>query len=312
MPNQHSAPWKPEEDKILRMYYGSKTYSDMAKMIKSRSKQAVKNRCKVLGLHTSKTRWTEHELDILRKNYTHNPHICELLPRWSWESIKKQANYMGLHVRYGTYKFNSDFFSKPTDNSVYVAGFIAADGYLNIKANRIEIAIKAADRVHLINIAKAMGFNGPIYEKSAINAVRLQITSQKLLSDIIEILGVTNNKTLALEKANVNDVMFHHFIRGYFDGDGYIKATKKAIRLLGTEMFLAWCDEKINSLIGIRRRNPKRKGHENIYELSYLGDDMMQICSWMYTGATLFLDRKYQRYVGLSRASHEANVAHPV
>src|SRR6056297_1657523 len=128
MANQYTCGWSVNEDKIIRMYYGSKTYADISKLLKNRSKQAVKNRCKVLGLQSSKKRWTSKELNILKNNYTNNPHICELLPRWNWESIKKQANNIGLKVKYGTYKFNHNFFNKLTEKSAYILGFIAADG----------------------------------------------------------------------------------------------------------------------------------------------------------------------------------------
>ena len=303
MSNQFTAAWFDHEDRILKMYYGSRTYGDIAKLLKNRSKQAVKNRCKVLGLQTAAKRWTENELEILKSRYANDPHISELLPRWSWESIKHQANSMGLKVRYGTYKFDSEFFSKLTDESAYVVGFIAADGYLNLKANRIEIGLQASDRGHLTAISKAMGYTGPIYDKPATNSVRLQITSQKLLAEVIAILDVTSNKSLALEKANIPDQYMNSFIRGYVDGDGSIKSTVKSLRILGTETFLEWIDSNISRILGISRREPKRKGHENVFEIGYYGSDFLKVCSWMYTGSTIHLERKYQRYVNLASDS---------
>jgi len=300
MSNQFTDGWKISEDRIIQMYYGTKTYVEIAKMLKTRSKQAVKNRCKILGIQAVKKTWASEELTILKTNYSNNPHICELLPRWNWESIKKQANNLGLKVQYGTYKFDNEFFNNLTEKSAYVAGFIAADGYLNIKANRIEIALKATDRIHLSNIANAMKYNGPIYNKLSTNAVKLQITSTKLLEDVINILGVRNNKSLTLESANIPPTLLNHFIRGYFDGDGTIKPDKKCIRILGTEKFLEWIDEIISNTLYTNRKVPKKKGHENVYILGYYGEDMIKVCDWLYTGSSICLERKYQRYVKLS------------
>jgi len=299
MSNQFTAGWTPEEDRIVRMFYGTRSFKSIAKTLPGRSRQAVKNRVKVLGIGNRAKRWSEEELDILRRNYENNPRITELIPRFKWEEIRRQANSMGLYVKYGHYDFNHGFFSKMTEKAAYVAGFIAADGYLNIKANRIEIAIQTADRIHLQRIADAMEYTGPLYEKTGVGAVSLHITSQKLLADIIAILGVTNNKTLALKQCEIHDGFINHFIRGYFDGDGSIKPDVKCIRILGTFDFLSWIAKYVADNLKVTDKVPKRKGLENVYELGYYGADMLTICAWMYNGSTLHLDRKYQRYVRL-------------
>jgi len=303
MANQHSCGWSVSEDKVIKMYYGSKTYADISKLLKNRSKQAVKNRCKVLGLQSSKKQWTSEELNILKNSYANNPHICELLPRWNWESIKRQANNIGLKVKYGTYKFNHMFFNKLTEKSAYILGFIAADGYLNINANRIEIGLQNKDRNHLISIANAMEYNGPIYEKPKSKSVRLQIASTKLLEDVIELLGVRNNKSLTLKSADIPNILMPHFIRGYFDGDGHISGSSKRIVFLGTEEFLEWIDVYIHKTLNTSKRKcPKKKGHENVYYIGYYGTDYSKVCNLIYNGATIYLNRKYQRYVNLCRS----------
>jgi len=298
MPNQFK-PWQRHEDQILRINYGKKTYGDMSKMLHNRSKHAVKNRCKVIGIQGVKKLWTDEELEILKLEYANNPHICDFLPNWSWESIKHKANQMNLKVRYGTYKFNHNFFNGLTEKSAYIAGFIAADGYLNLKANRIELAVGKKDSMLLKRIAREMGYTGPIYEKPKVNAVKLQITSQKLLDDLFIILGVKNNKSLMLKDAAIPPHLMSHFIRGYFDGDGTIKSSIKSIRFLGTKEFLEWIDLNFRQHTGIPGKKPKRKGHENVFMLGYYGMDFDIVCDWMYIGATIYLERKYQRYVKL-------------
>ena len=85
MSNQFTAQWKPEEDKILRDNIGLKTYKDLSRLLLGRSRQAVKNRAKILGIQGNKKLWTQEELQILRDNYRDNPRVAELLPRFKWE-----------------------------------------------------------------------------------------------------------------------------------------------------------------------------------------------------------------------------------
>ena len=47
------------------------------------------------------------------------------------------------------------------------------------------------------------------------------MVSNKLVSDI-EKLGVIENKTLVLTFPELPTELVHHFIRGYFDGDGSV------------------------------------------------------------------------------------------
>lgn len=300
MSNQYLHPWTESEDQILRESYGTKSYKDIAKMLVGRSRTAVKVRCFRLNLQRPKDNvWTDDECQIILDNYSNNPHIMTLLPGRTWESIKQKARKLGVKVKYGTYKFDNQFFGNMTEKSAYVAGFFAADGYLNITANRLELCLQKRDEGHLQTIATAIGYTGPLYQKPKAKAVRLQVTSTQLLEDLIEILGVRNNKTLALHQANIPDELLRHFIRGYIDGDGSIRPNYPTLRILGTIDFLTWIDSIIQKKHETKNRKPKKKGHENVYELSYNGTEMLNVCKWLYSDATIYLNRKYQRYVKL-------------
>lgn len=310
MANQHQ-PWTKEEDDFIAKWYGVKTYADMACDLPGRSRNAVKIRAGRICIRDAKNLWSQEELDILHKEYPVNPHITDLLPNRRWENIKQKARKEGLRIRYGRYKFDPYFFKPMTRESAYVAGFIAADGYLNIRANRIEICVKKSDVDLLRDIARLMKFNGPIYEKPKVNAVRLQITSQKILSDLFDILGVYSNKTLALGDVDIDNVHMSHFLRGYCDGDGYLRNGYPTVRILGTYRFLGWASSNIHKAINVREKTPKRKGHENVFEIDYHGSDAISICRWMYADATIYLQRKYNRYVNWLPERHSAKCHAP-
>lgn len=76
-------------------------------------------------------------------------------------------------------------------------------------------------------------------------AVRLSICSKCMVDDIIK-LGIGPRKSLTLKFPKIPKKYIHHFIRGYFDGDGYIdiRKTKTSqynqlrLSMLGTKDFL--------------------------------------------------------------------------
>jgi hypothetical protein len=146
-----------------------------------------------------------------------------------------------------------------------------------------------------------MEYNGPIYEKPGVKAVRLQITSTKILEGLIAILGVTNQKSLMLATCNIPEDLIGHFIRGYYDGDGTIRTTWKngSIRILGTQAFLSWIADAITRHTGIEARYIRKREFENVYELSYHTSNMLKVLEWLYKDATIKLARKYQRYVNV-------------
>lgn len=297
MANQYKA-WTSEEDEVIVSNYGKKTYSDIHRLLSSRSYEAIKIRANRLKVAHRDNEWTESEVNTLIKEYSRNPRITELLPNRKWENIKKKACKLGLRIKYGTYKFDHNFFKVWNEKSAYIAGFIAADGYLNFGANRVEICVNRKDRDLLVAISNAISYEGPIYDKQNVDAVRLQICSQELLSDLFSILGVRNNKSLEIQSADVPDSLVHHFIRGYIDGDGCIKTGRCVLSILGTQKFLEWINSKFNSHIGIEVKSPKRKGHENVFYVEYSGDRARAICKWIYPDdKTIFLERKYNKYV---------------
>ena len=89
--------------------------------------------------------------------YSHNPKIAELLPERNKQAIIKMANKLGLKLRRGSSLVKSRYFEELTPQSAYIAGFIAADGYINEKQHFLEIRIGIKNRVHLETIADELG-----------------------------------------------------------------------------------------------------------------------------------------------------------
>lgn len=102
----------------------------------------------------------------------------------------------------------------------YLLGLISADGCLE-KNHRIEILLHIKENEYLQNLSMALfGQNNVIVEEKR-NRVRLFIYNKDVY-ELFQSYGLTQRKTATL-KINFEKIpkdYFHHFLRGYIDGDG--------------------------------------------------------------------------------------------
>ncbi len=129
----------------------------------------------------------------------------------------------------------------------------------------------------------------------------ISISSRKIINDIKR-FGVVARKSLiySCPKEIINHKLFHHFMRGYFDGDGCVSLDSNTnnlhFQLLGTFDFLTACKEIFenklisNNITQLVKRN-------NIYELNYGGNILTKrIYDYLYKDAKSYLQRKYDKF----------------
>jgi hypothetical protein len=142
-----------------------------------------------------------------------------------YNSLKKHnIPYKKTYGR--TIFFDEDFFEF-IDNELkaYWLGFIMADG--NVHTHRITINSAEKDKEHLllfmqhINHTGNLGFQ--VQEESFASSpiYHVRCNSHKMIQDLIK-LGCLPRKTGYSILPSLADDLVHHFIRGYFDGDGCI------------------------------------------------------------------------------------------
>lgn len=223
-------------------------------------------------------------------------------------------------INYDSRKRNKieNIFQFENEVSFYLAGFIAADG--NIFDNVLQIHLGLKDEDHLMLIRYLLGSDHKIIirnnHKSEMNGKQFSsstkgfnITSSIMIDDLLNQFNITPRKSLTLKFPSnlVNHPMIHHFIRGYFDGDGCfsirnpnIKNKQKKINvswdLLGTQNFIEHVKLILESNIDLPNNKITTSG--NVRRLRYSSNKLsVSIGDWMYKDATIYLDRKYQRYL---------------
>ncbi len=241
------------------------------------------------------------------------------------------------------YKINDNFFEKiDTEAKAYILGFMYADGCvyasgtkwakLDLKSDDISILDKMQKvmdnecpiKTYTYNKKQYFRYSNKTYEFSH-SMSRLSMRSNKIVDDLIK-LGCISNKTFEItfpKNKIISDSLMHHFIRGYFDGDGSISASSRksssmkrseylhfSITFTGTYDFVSNIKKILNEKVikfdgDIRNRWDNEK---NNYTLSICGNDIInQILDWLYADSEFYLPRKYEKYLLLKKEIEERN-----
>ena len=100
-----------------------------------------------------------------------------------------------------------------------------------------------------------------------------------------------------------------HFIRGYFDGDGSITVGPKDFnfKICGTSEFLTTLISIMNENLDFEYKQKLYKRHKdskNTYGISFGGKyKSFAFINWLYKDSTVFLERKYEKYLLLKQVS---------
>eukprot|EP01084_Bolivina_argentea_P084281 152456_1 len=192
----------------------------------------------------------------------------------------------------------------------YWLGFLFADGnvcHRSATASVVSMGLKCIDYEHVAKFQNALQstYKLGLHKANAQSCKAAHfIYDHALAMDLIS-LGCTPRKSLTLEwPQNIPDQYIHHFVRGYFDGDGSISFNKHAkhfrIDFIGTQSFVHTLKSHIKLNLF---HDSKTKGHiqtkQGCNALSYVGvSSPMLVLDWMYkdSDASTRLDRKYFVY----------------
>lgn len=211
----------------------------------------------------------------------------------------------------GNSNCNIKFFDNWSEYSAYLIGFIAADGCIVVNENRnsktLEIKLSYKDIEHLTKIKNILSPNRKIEIKKErhisgkeYKSCALRIGSRYLCNNLIS-KGIIPRKSKVLCFPKIPSKYLSHFVRGYFDGDGWICFNKNNnnIREIGicsaSEKFIAELNRVIcaNTNVNIREHRYKK---DSTFNINYYYKDALEICHWLYKDSTIHLDRKYNKY----------------
>lgn len=297
--------WTLQEEGQLCAIYETATYDEILQAFPDRTPLSIRKKAHKLGLKANKrlrhqhlSPWDERTLAIAEKEYSAGTPIDEIVAKtgMSVHAIYKKMRAMQVNREHRIYKVVDTFFDTWNEQSSYLIGFIAADGYLDEKSRSVIISVAQRDRRHLEKLNSMIQPDRPLIESKTRNAVICTIRSDRIYQRLCEI-GITPRKSKCLKfPSDIPEEQLHHFLRGYFDGDGsaYIRSNDNRVgfKLLGTKDFLSVA---VRYLPG-NMRPTKRRG-ENIWCIQTTGTAAIRVLEYLYKDATIYLERKRYLYL---------------
>jgi intein-encoded DNA endonuclease-like protein len=224
------------------------------------------------------------------------------------------------------YPINENFFEKiDTEGKAYFLGLMFSDGNnfrSNITTNgerhdyQINITLQQEDKYILeafMNLLAPTINLKDVFPKNKNHKIKSSFRiNSKVVSDQLVSLGCVPNKSLILEYPNISNDLQNHFIRGYFDGDGSIcfwtkkwkTTTNKNFdwKITSSDKFCIGAETVIKSFVDVNLRmmlSCKKTSENKITTTLYTGGNQQvyRLMSWLYKDATIFLKRKYDRFL---------------
>ena len=193
--------------------------------------------------------------------------------------------------------YNRNIFNKiDNEEKAYWLGFIVADGYLNINKHMLRIKLGNRDRSHLIKFIKFIGGNeemlkSEIHSETGNENFYVSLYSKEVMNDLLG-LGIEQAKSGKEKVCNIDKKYYRDFIRGLWDGDGFIRENLSGIGLVGSEEVLAFVQNYFNNSLGVKPL--KIYPHCNTFKIEYRSTRkaIPLILNHLYGDKDVALDRK--------------------
>ena len=197
------------------------------------------------------------------------------------------------------YHINQDYFKTWTRDMAYILGLWFADGCI-YGGKMFDITLHQKDKYILKRIAEELGYQGHLYDYVDRQAARINFSCVVIYNDIMK-LGGTERKSLTVDFPEVPKEYLGDFIRGYFDGDGYVYYRK------GNKINTAFtCESKrfLDVLLSILKEEANVKGGSydaTSMSLRFGNKDSIKIGNFIYKdNPKLFLLRKKEKFNNIS------------
>ncbi len=224
------------------------------------------------------------------------------------------------------YFYDIDFFNKDNEQSFYWAGFIAADGNIS-KKNDFTLSLKQSDLEHIENFKTHIASNAPIKilppKEKIINGINTKTSGTALIrfranywEKSLYRFGIIPNKTKTYHIPNeiINNQYFKHFIRGYFDGDGWFsikyknKKQKLCFGLCGNLTVLQNIQNHLQKQCEIES-TPSIYKQKTIFKFEFQSQhDVNKITNYLYNNHTVSLKRKYANSLLSNQCNQATNI----
>lgn len=301
--------------------WSTKQIYEQMGITKSQAYKAIRR----MGLKSNCNRtMTPDSIKIIKEKYLEGETIEEITDKYFKDKycsgeINMVLRKLGITRPNGIQaKINHDYFENiDSEHKAYWLGFIYADGSITKKVYekgsytyRLRMELMFEDKYILEQMALDLksdlkpkeyyndtssfeGYNKPKH------TAYIMFSSKKMGEDLVK-LGVVPNKTLILKSLpSIPDNLMKHFIRGYFDGDGSVYLTKDntiKTAFYGTHDFINSIQDFLIKELDLTKKKITDQKEANVSFVGMAKQESEKLYHYMYDEATIFLNRKYEKY----------------
>lgn len=220
------------------------------------------------------------------------------------------------------YTCNSDYFKDiDTEEKAYWLGFMYADGYITSNPNnaanikRFGVSLMDGDTHHLEKFNLAIKSDYPINHytvtqgyKIGAGYCRIIICDDKFVRNLMSHGCIERKSNIVNPPTGLPEEFEKHFIRGFMDANGSVVENNTkyglsfTIKWASTESVLKWIMNHLIKNKILKHEYPlvKRKEEHIVSSFEFGGNYLVKkYLDYIYNGASVWLDRKHDRYLKL-------------
>lgn len=191
------------------------------------------------------------------------------------------------------FKVNEHYFKTWNSEMAYILGFLSADGC--IVSNQQTVSFAQKEKYLLEEIKSALESEHPIIVNSDTGVFILNIHSKIMKDDLVNLHGITPKKSRTLKFPDIPEEYVSHFIRGYFDGDGYVSYRNFFISIVGGSIQFM---NRLKEIFEQKGFEPNFTSHETHYRVYVSGrKTIKEFSNWIYQDKNICLIRKYNEFM---------------
>jgi phage antirepressor YoqD-like protein len=235
---------------------------------------------------------------------------------------KMGTSYVGgvKTYKYEPHTLNESFFKAiDTEEKAYWLGFITADGsvFMHGDSSVLAIALAIRDYDQLHRLKKALSATHPIYERKQhlstldkrYEICGLHMVLHGMEHDLMSHNVFPNKQTNEKPSSNIPDEYVKAYIRGFFDGDGWVSRYTRntegyrrrwEIGIGSSLEMVKYIREKVLQEVGMTFDAPYSNGA--IFNITTVDKTKIyKILKWLYGDTEYYLPRKYEKALEFCR-----------
>lgn len=286
--------WTEKEEQYLFANQGKIKIEQAAENL-NRTKSSVSRKIHQLNIEWGRVGrpsdgWTKQQDQFLLDNWQNMScdNLSKILDR-TVKAVEYRRSKLGLGKKF---LVNASFFSEPSQDMMYVLGYIYADGSLyqgiNASGNPIySFSVHSKDEAELQAMLSLIA-PGRKASKTRRGLSSFKLTNEQMYRDLTK-YGLHPNKSKTIAFPSIDDRYLGSFVRGHFDGDGSICFVKsngrwKLCFTSGSSQFLQQMRDRLHKAIGTSNKVTvqgfnmifsKKSDVESLGRLMYPNEDVM-------------------------------------